>query len=65
MLPQPFEVVVLDVDAIQKDIALLHIVEAFNEPNNGALSTATLTHQCHSLASGDGEVEVAEEREQE
>ena len=59
ILSQPFEVVRLDVPPVEQDGALADVVEALDETHNGALPAATLPHQGHRLAGGDGQVEVA------
>ena len=49
LLPEPSDIIVLDVHAIQHHSSLQWIIEALNQANNSTLATAGLSNQSNCL----------------
>ena len=50
MLPEPLDVIVLDVLAVNLDAAAVDVIEALQQLHDGALAAAAVTHQRRRLS---------------
>lgn len=64
LLPQPFDIVGLDINAVQQHPALQWVVEALDEPHHGGLATATLSDKSNGLACSSNSSRSRSERRQ-